>query len=304
MRIVDYQKKPIDLTELLIKFREKHRNVYMYQVGDNVFFYRPLSRAEYKTLFEQGKVNELDREDIIVSTCLLYPEEFDMDNCEAGLITNIAEQIMKNSFLTADAQNRILNYYRQDMADIDNQITCIIHEAFPTMDIEAMENWGMEQTLKYYSRAEWILHNLRGLPFREGDEAHNAFMNRPNPESPKDPLEYNLPKREVPELPTEEQKQEMPQPNGRRKKKKKNHRGGSKEHLTKEKLAELKKKYPTIDWEADNGLDGTDGLTKQPDVDTTLSPALRPRSNIVQKKQMTESRIGMLENAEKNNKGE
>ena len=304
MRIVDYQKKQIDITELLIKFREKHRNVYMYQVGDNVFFYRPLSRAEYKTLFGNDKINDLDREDIIVSTCLLYPENFDMNNCEAGLITNIAEQIMKNSFLTADAQNRILNYYRTDMSDVDNQITCIIHEAFPTMDIETMENWGVEQTLKYYSRAEWILHNIRGVPFREGDEAHNAFINKPDYELPKTPLEYNLPKREPKEVPQEEKEEPKPENNNVRRKKKRNHRGGKKEKLTPEKLAELKKKYPTINWEADNGVDGVEGIKRQADIDTSLPAALRPKKYLAQKKQMTDARINILENANKDNKGE
>ena len=297
MKIVDYHKKPIDLTELLIKFREKHRNVYMYQSDDNVFFYRPLSRAEYKTLFNNDKINDMDREDVIVNTCLLYPEDFDMDNCEAGLVTNLAEQIMKNSFLTAEAQNRILNYYRSDMADVDNQITCVIHEAFPTMDIEAMENWGVEQTLKYYSRAEWILHNIRGLPYKQGDEAHNAFAGRPDPDIPKKPLEYNLPKREI----KEEQPKERTE-----KKRKVNHRGGKKQKLTPEKLAELKRKYPTINWEADNGLDGTDGLTKQPEVDTAVAPALRPRNRLLAKKQQTAAYVNALESANdnKNNTGE
>lgn len=305
MRIVDYQKKPIDLTELLIKFREKYRNVYMYQIGDDVFFYRPLSRAEYKTLFESGTVTDLDREDLIVSTCLLYPENFDMNNCAAGLITELAEQIMKNSFLTADAQTRILSYYRKDMADVDNQITCIIHEAFPTIDIEDMENWGVEQTLKYFSRAEWILHNIRGVPFQQGDKAHNAFINKPEPELPKPPLEYNLPKREPIQPETKDEPEgktiEEPKPNGR-KKKRRNHRGGKKEKLTPEKLAELKRKYPTIDWEHDDGNIGVEGLTSQPDVDTSLAPALRPRRKILAQKQATENYAQIMENAQRHNK--
>lgn len=268
MHIVDYHKKPIDLTELLIKFREQHRNVYMYQVGDNVFFYRPLSRLEYRTLFENEKLNDLDREDVIVSTCLLYPDTIDMDNCEAGLVTDLADQIMKNSFFNPDAQYKILSYYRKDMNDIDNQITCMIHEAFPTLDIETMENWGVEQTLKYYSRAEWILHNIRGVPFKEGDEAHNAFANKPSPDFPKETLRHNLPYREVEE-------KEVPKPEPEEPKRpQRNHRGGKKSKLTPEKLAELKKKYPSIDWEHDDGLKGPETITNQ---GGTLPPALRPR---------------------------
>ena len=53
------------------------------------------------------------------------------------------------------------------MYDLDNQITCMINEAFPQFDIEEIEEWDVEKATKYLSRAEWKLHNLRGLNFTE-----------------------------------------------------------------------------------------------------------------------------------------
>ena len=47
--------------------------------------------------------------------------------------------------------------------------------------------------------------------------------------------------------------------------------------LTAQKLAELKAKYPTIDWEHDAvAMYGIDGIKNQPEVDTS-APGLRPR---------------------------
>lgn len=288
MQVLDYKQKPIDLTELLIKFREQYRNVYMYQVGDLVFFYRPINRAEYKTLFEENKLTDLDKEDLIVETCLLFPKDFDMNTCEAGLVSQLAEQIIKNSFLSRDARTKVINYYRADMADVDNQIICIIHEAFPTIDIEDMEEWDMERTLKYLSRAEWILNNLRGIPFQKGSDAHEAFANKPEPTLPDNPLEYNIPKPEP--------KPEPPQP--KQPARKQTHRGQKKTKLTPEKLAELKRKYPDIPWEFDNGMDGAKGLLEQPEVDT-VAPALRPRKQLLERKEATQQKAELLKQLEK-----
>ena len=47
--------------------------------------------------------------------------------------------------------------------------------------------------------------------------------------------------------------------------------------LTPEKLRELKAKYPNIDWEHDNGLDGVEGLASQPTVDTTTPALMTPK---------------------------
>ena len=56
------------------------------------------------------------------------------------------------------------------MYDLDNQITCMINEAFPNIDIEEIENWDVEKTMKYFTRAEWKLHNLRGISFIDPEE--------------------------------------------------------------------------------------------------------------------------------------
>lgn len=172
--------KPVDITELFIEFSEKYRNVFVYQIEENVFIYRALGRREYKDILLNEDFTDLEKEELICRQCLLYPspDDFDWDNCDAGLPTQLRKNILENSYLDSlESRDILKNYYRMEMYDLDNQISCIINEAFPYLDIEEIEKWDVEKTMKYLTRAEWTLHNLRGIPFRE---PQGGFINGSN----------------------------------------------------------------------------------------------------------------------------
>lgn len=274
MRIEPYQKREIDTTELFMKYKEKYDHVYFYQIDDMPYFYRPLTRSEYREITTNDNLSDYDKEDAIATTCLLYPENLDIDNCPAGLVTRIANLIIECSYVTKESMHDVLNYYREDMNDINNQITCIIHEAFSNLTMDEIENWDMEKTMRYLSRSEWILHIIRGVPLNT-EKGKEALIKWDTPElyPREDPLDYNLPKENVSEKQEPEDKQQDKQSVP-------NHRGGVKTALTPEKLAELKAKYPDIHWEEDNGQEGLEGLA-QPNVYDVATP-LRPRNTLPQ----------------------
>lgn len=236
-----------DISEMYDKFQDSHRNVFMEKFSDQLFFYRSLGRSEYHTILKDDRFTDLEKEELICETCTVWPEEFDFEDCDAGIPTELARAILKNSFLESSKSRKIvLNHYRSEMYELDNQITCIINEAFPQYDIEEIEEWDMEKTAKYLSRAEWKLHNLRGLEFYEPEIQDEEYS------------------QEVEEAPKKQAAE----------KKEKNHRGGDKEKMTPEKLRELQEKFPEIDWSADViANEGIDGMRDSVD---TVSPALRP----------------------------
>lgn len=151
-----------DYNALFLKFCQEYRNVFMFHSDDQFFIYRALGRGEYKEILKNPILTDLDREEVICDTCVLYPERFDWENCEAGLPTVMSTEILKKSYLTnLDERANLHTFYRSEMYDLDNQITCIIHEAFPQYELEDIDKWDVEKTTKYLSRAEWILENLR-----------------------------------------------------------------------------------------------------------------------------------------------
>lgn len=245
-----------DITELFFELKDEYRNVFIHQIDDQIFFYRSLGRKEYKEILENEQLDDLAKEEVICSVCTLWPENFDFENCDAGIPTVLAKAILKNSFLDSLEERRaLMNYYRMEMQDIENQITCIINEAFPQYDIEEIESWDVEKTTKYLSRAEWKLHYLRNIPFQNGETLESFYE-----QMEKQQQSANKPSVETVELGSESE-------SGGRKKK-------AKEKLTPEKLRELKQKYPEIPWEQDTILtEGVEGMADSVDI---TPPALRP----------------------------
>lgn len=264
MKILNRNNKETDLTRIFLRLKRDYKTLYTYQFEDEVFIYRPIGRKEYKDLFLNDRLDDASKEEVLCSICVLYPQDYDFENCdEAGLPTALASEIIKNSYLSEERRERVLNYFRQDMYDLDNQMTCIILEAFPNLDMETVENWDIETTCKYYSRAEWTLHNLHGLQFKEKDPNAN-YMGVPEDMRP-----------QTQELDTEELKSSAAKSPVAHDGTPKQKQGNTK--LTPEKLRELKAKYPNIDWEHDNGLDGVEGLASQPTVDTTTPALMTPK---------------------------
>lgn len=278
----------LDLTALYFHFKEAWRNVFIAKIGNDYFIYRALGRQEYYDILEAPQLNDLLKEEAICNACLLWPENYDFALCDAGIPSKLKEHILKNSYLDSfSARKPILNKYRDDMHILDNQITAIICEAYKNLDIEEVEQWDVEKTMKYFSRAEWTLHNIHGIPFQDpgveeaeaqqyaeqasAAQEESAQTSRRRPRRPPPKPKSTAPA-ETESKAVEEQEQVTKTKSGRRIKR--TIRGGSSaDKLTPEKMRELREKYPSIQWENDViQNEGFEGM-KQGDVDTM--PALR-----------------------------
>lgn len=250
--------QPVDLLSILSDFQDQYRNVFMIQLEGHVFIYRSLGRAEYKKLIMEESLTEYEKQDIICEVCTLYPPNFDFGECSAGLPDILHKKIIANSFLdSVESRQNVLTYYRSEMFQLENQIACIINEAFPQIDVEEIEQWDTEKTMKYLSRAEWKLANLRGMPFVDSTGAYESFYPPPPEEQLPEPVQE-----------TGEAIQESAE----------TRRGGSKDNkLTPEKIAEMKelqRKFPEIDFFGDTILN--EGMEAMEDSFDNVAPALRP----------------------------
>lgn len=125
------------------------------------------------------------------------------------------------------------------MYELDNQVTCIIHEVFPQFTLEDIENWGIEKTAKYSSRAEWVLTNLRGAVINTDpiDLLQQAKNQVPVTSEITGTMKKAPETSEVPEVTATKGKKGTTE---------------NKEKLTPERLADLKSRIPEINWENDN----------------------------------------------------
>lgn len=262
----------IDLTELYIKLKDEYTDVFMFQIENQVFLYRQLGRKDYKDLVEL-EITDYEKEEILCKTCVLYPENYDFDECDAGIPTHLAKAILKNSFLDSlESRELLIRVFRQEMYELDNQVTCLIHEAFPEYDIEEIETWDLQRTAKYLSRAEWILANLRGAVF-----SHDPFTGKTpdqilQEQQAAQQQDIQTQELEVDDQPTPLEEGVIETIEERQARLKS--QGSKKQRMTPEKLAEMRAKYPEMDW-GSNVFDEIK-IEDMKDSISVDSPALRP----------------------------
>ena len=236
----------VDVIQKLRELEEQYRSIYWTHIEGDLYIYKPIGRKDYREIVGSEMSIE-DKKDELIKKCILFPEDFDIDDMVAGMIDVLFEKIIDISYLDSEESRAgVIEYYRQEMYNLDNQITCIINEAFPQFDIEDIENWDVEKTAKYLSRAEWKLQNFRGFQFNE------------------EYFDYGQASSQVEQEEVQEQQVDTNEDANK----------PTKEKLTPEKLRQLKAQFPEIDWENDAIMRG--GVDAMADSVDTMAPALRP----------------------------
>lgn len=163
------------------KIQEKYKDIdiYSYEIGEDFYMYRLITKKEYHYYMSAG-LDELELQDIICNTCILYPEKLDIDDMLAGDVTELAKLIISQSCVDFSDRKTLIEMYREEMIDLDNEMICIIIKAFPAYKIEDIENMDYPTFYKLYTRAEWLLQKLEHLDivsFLDPVESFNAVLN-------------------------------------------------------------------------------------------------------------------------------
>ena len=233
----------VDFATIISELEQKYGNIFWTIFEGEAYIYKALGRRDFRRIVSNEELSIEDKKDEIIKACIVYPEDFDIDDCIAGLINVLYSKIMEVSYLNdEESKANVIEYYRQDMYSLDNQITCLINEAFPNFDIEEIENWDLERTAKYLSRAEYKLQNFRGFEFNE------AYF------------QGTVPAEQPQEQQTEEEVKEEIQ--------------SKKEKMTPERRRQLQAQFPEIDWANDVVAKG--GIDAMGDSVDTTAPALSP----------------------------
>ena len=166
MKITNSKQKQaeLDFDNLVKDLIAQYGTIFFANIDNNFFIYKPLSRKDYKAIVENNELTNIEKEDEVCAMTILWPEDIDWDDIEAGIPSKLYEEILKNSFLDSpESIAHLIDIYREELETLDTQLSCIISEAFPNYDIEEIENWDMIKFCKIFSRAEWKLKNLRNL---------------------------------------------------------------------------------------------------------------------------------------------
>lgn len=234
----------VDLTELYLKLvdEDPERHIFIEDFGESgVFIFKTLGRRDYRQIVNTKGITNCDKEEIICSTCTLYPENYDFENCEeAGLPTALSKSILEKSMLTdAKSLRNLIYHFRNEMnEDYNKQVSCVIHEAFPEYKLDGddgIENWDIIRTAEYMAKAEFILHSLRMIPLAQADVTDGY-----NDEAEGDPQ---------PQMRTERVEDNSDGSQTRIS----SNTINARPRVTPEKLAQLQRIAPDVDWASDLG---------------------------------------------------
>lgn len=152
----------------LLQWKEQYQVVFQSEINDIQYTWRELTRAEFKKSLEFFE-DDYERAEYICNLCVLDPIGVDYSKCIAGIPETLVKNILfESGFSEDDSKIKHLQVtYAEEMNRFENQISCIIAEIFPTIPLDEIENWSMEKTLWYFSRADWILKTLRHVQLKE-----------------------------------------------------------------------------------------------------------------------------------------
>lgn len=167
MKIVnDSNKQSLNLDQLIEEAFQKYDAVFFSEIDGQLFAYRPLGRKEYKDIVTNDNLDEWSKQDAICEAALIYPTDFDLDNCIAGIPDQLCNDIISKSCLDPESMLYLLHMNRQEANTLGSEMACIIAEAFPSYSIDEIESWNNFKFIKLYSQAEWVLKNMRDIHFQ------------------------------------------------------------------------------------------------------------------------------------------
>lgn len=147
------------------KLVEKYKNVFTCEIGDDLYMYKLLTKMEYEILTSQIE-DELDLQDAIVETCVLYPEDLIAEDMLPGEVYQLSAEIASQSCVLPEDRLLMLELFSSEMSQLDNVICCLIMRAFPSYKWEELENMTYPELYKIYCRAEWYLLNILQEPLQ------------------------------------------------------------------------------------------------------------------------------------------
>ena len=165
-----------NLERVYNKLLEKHKIVETHAIDDEIYMYKPLTKIEYESLTNQIE-DELDLQDAIVQHCILYPDNIDIDEMLPGIVYELAQLIVGQSYVLPEDRILMLETYSAEMTQLDNVMECLIMRAFPAYKLEELENMTYPELYKLYTRAEWFLINVMNdaLEFSALDSLKEAY---------------------------------------------------------------------------------------------------------------------------------
>ena len=92
----------VDFVNLIAELEQKYRNVFWTIFENEVYVYKALGRRDFKQIVSNDDLSIEDKKDEIIKACIVYPEDFYIDECIAEFINVLDNKIIDRSNVDID----------------------------------------------------------------------------------------------------------------------------------------------------------------------------------------------------------
>ena len=157
---------------LIQEWIKRWGKLFTFTHGGVAYWYRQLTRREYRLL--RGIEDELERDEQLVETCLLWPPDWTVAahlDSPAGDIEVLASEIRVASGCS-DLRATSDEYRTVVGTDIEMQMEATIDYVFGGgANFRRYTDWSYDQLFDTYARAEWVAVNLLGKKVEQQPKA-------------------------------------------------------------------------------------------------------------------------------------
>jgi len=157
--------------DLLHSLKKKHGSIFSVIIKNQEIVFRELTFNEYDKIVEyknSENLDSMDAEDLIISSAVVYPENYNFGKLPAGTISSLAQEIIDFSgFYSPSLAKQILLAKRNAANEVRSLMKAFVLSTIPAYKPEDLDDMTFSQLAERVALSEKILEinqNSYGVP--------------------------------------------------------------------------------------------------------------------------------------------
>lgn len=170
-------------TEKLYELKKKYGPLFVTRIKGQDVIFRELTFSEFDKISEyqtSSDYTNVDIEDLIIKSAVVFPEDFNCDKYPAGLISSLSEEILEESgFSSIKKAKKVLDEKRLKASEVRSLMKSFVLATISTYSPEDLDNMTYTMLAENVALAEKIIEIKQSIL---GIESTNVSLKLIDPE--------------------------------------------------------------------------------------------------------------------------
>jgi hypothetical protein len=157
-------------SDLLYELKKQHGSLFQTSIKNQLVVFRELKFSEFDRIAEyqlSGEYTNLDIEDFIIKSAVVYPADFNVDTFPTGMISSLAEEILEESgFSSAKKAKNVLELKRMQASEVRSLMKAFVLATITTYSSDDLDNMTYTKLAENVALSEKIIEikqNILGI---------------------------------------------------------------------------------------------------------------------------------------------